>query len=232
MEMGEKIKQKRLEIGLNQKTLAGKIGVSQTHLSQVEKGAKGLSRKSLILAANALGLSTEYLLGGTAPMLTDDALDPSNIRYPDIIKVPLLDVKTCAGLGSSHLFEDVEVIGEREVSVQRVGVISIYEDKRPFVTIVDGDSMAAAGLPDGTEVVVNPAEEVHSADVAMVCFGEDWKTAIKWIYFKPGGVIEMRSASPGYPVYEYTKEQQENPENPLIIIGKVMSFTGVPKRGI
>jgi transcriptional regulator with XRE-family HTH domain len=167
-----------------------------------------------------------------AKLRIDDTLDPASIRYPEFVKVPVLDIKTCAGVGSSHMFEDVEEIGVRLLDSTRVGIISIDENRRPFITKIEGDSMSAAGMPDGTEVVVNPAEDVHSGDAAMVCFGESRKTAIKWVYFKPDDTIEIRSATPGFPVYEYTREQQMNPESPLIIIGRVMCYTGIPKRGI
>ena len=71
MSMGEKIKQLRNQLRMTQGELAERIKVSQTHLSQVEKGVKGLSSEKLTLMASTLNTSVGYLLGETdnpAPM--------------------------------------------------------------------------------------------------------------------------------------------------------------------
>ena len=91
--------------------------------------------------------------------------------------------------------------------------------------------MSEAGLSDGRLALVNPAVEPRSGDPALVCYGPNRDTAIKWIYFLPNGEIELRSATSGFPVVRYTKEQQLSSDNPLIVIGKVMGEWGEPKRG-
>lgn len=231
--LGDIIRKTRLGKGLGQKDIASKTGLSIGYISEIETNKKQPAVDTLQAIAVTLGVSSSYLLGEADIPVADDSIDPNAIRYIDeFVKVPVLDVRTCAGFGTAHAHEDIEVIGERMIEARMVGAISIDADKRPFATRIEGDSMSAAGLYDGVEVVINPIEDVRSGDAALVCYGDDRTTAIKWVYFLPGGVIEIRSATPGFPVYRYTKEEQEHPEHPVIIIGKVMVFTGVPKRGI
>jgi phage repressor protein C with HTH and peptisase S24 domain len=159
-------------------------------------------------------------------------IDPSTIQViNEMVSVPVLDLRTCAGNGSSHLFEDIEVLYEVQLPTVWVGPISPYGDRKPFLTKIYGDSMSEAGLHDGALALVNPAVEAHSGDAALVCFGENRETALKWVYFLPGGAIELRSATPGFPIYSFTREQQASEDAPLVIIGKVMGEWGELKRG-
>jgi phage repressor protein C with HTH and peptisase S24 domain len=206
--------------------------------------------------ASVLDTSVAYLIGETddphryTTLLTEDENatgNPPETRKPikreqevvelkdsweaEFVKIPVYDIRTCAGFGSSHFFEEAEVIAERLLPTYRVGAISVFDDRKPFITQVDGDSMSEAGIRDRDEIVVNPAEDVHSGDAALVCFGPYRDTAVKWVYFLPGGAIELRSATPGFPNMHFTKEQQLSEDDPLTIIGRVMAYTGVPKRG-
>jgi transcriptional regulator with XRE-family HTH domain len=254
--LGLRIKDLREQLRLSQEELAERSGLSQNHISQVERGTRGLSRKSLPKVASTLETSVAYLLGetndpkryttllgeqegatGNPPSVKSastekrEVIDLKNSWEAELVKVPVYDIRTCAGYGTSHFFEDVEIIGERLLPVYRVGTISVFDDRKPFITAVDGDSMSAAKIYNGDEIVVNPAEDIHSGDAALVCFGPHRDTAVKWVYFLPSGDIELRSATPGFPNLKFTKEQQESEESPVTIIGRVMSYTGVPKRG-
>jgi phage repressor protein C with HTH and peptisase S24 domain len=192
------------------------------------------------MLATALDTSVADLLGETddpAPPATrkdavgEETVVLKNAWEPEFVKVPVYDIRTCAGFGTSHFFEEAEVIAERLLPSYRVGAISPFDDRKPFATKVEGDSMSEAGIRDGDEIVVNPAEDVHSGDAALVCFGANRDTAVRWAYFLPGGEIELRSATPGFPSLRFTKEQQESEDDPLMIIGRVMAYAGEPKRG-
>ncbi|MCR4641135.1 MAG: helix-turn-helix domain-containing protein [Lachnospiraceae bacterium] len=63
-EMGERIRSKRLELSLTQEQLSEKIGVSNKHLSEVERGNDRLSYDRLLLLCDVLDCSTDYLLRG------------------------------------------------------------------------------------------------------------------------------------------------------------------------
>lgn len=64
--IGERIMLTRKRQQVRQNTLARVIGMSQKHLSQIENGqkdARQLRVDSVIRIAEALGVSTDYLLG-------------------------------------------------------------------------------------------------------------------------------------------------------------------------
>lgn len=64
IQIGQNIRQRRLECHMTQDELASAIGYSHEHCVQVENGYKGLSIKSLQQMANALNVSTDYLING------------------------------------------------------------------------------------------------------------------------------------------------------------------------
>jgi transcriptional regulator with XRE-family HTH domain len=244
--VGRRIADTRKQKGLKQTDLAERIGVSVDSVRRWEQGKREPRVNELEKVADVLETSSMFLLGGNTKAYMDDDIpddpEPSRAKQREVIelknaweaemvKVPVYDIRTCAGYGTLHFLEDAEIIAERLLPAYRVGAISAFNDKKPFITIVEGDSMSAADIRDGDEIVINPAEDVHSGDVALVCYGTNKDTAVQWVYYLPGGGIEIRSATPGFPNIQFTKEQQEFEESPVTIIGRVMAYTGVPKRG-
>lgn len=64
MNMGERIREKRNEIGISQTELAKKIGMDKTTVSKYESGAiKNPKISTIILMANIFGCSVSYLMG-------------------------------------------------------------------------------------------------------------------------------------------------------------------------
>lgn len=63
-QIGKRIYKKRKEMNLTQDTLAERSGLSQSFLTCVERGEKGLGYDSLIKLCDALGTSADYLLTG------------------------------------------------------------------------------------------------------------------------------------------------------------------------
>jgi transcriptional regulator with XRE-family HTH domain len=236
MKIGERVRLLREKLGITQANLANLVDTDGNTVSRWERNKLGVRAENLSKLSVALNTTVAYLLGETEvsePILKKDGrLGPAAIQViHEMVSVPVLDLRTCAGLGSSHIFEESEVLYEVQLPAVWAGPISVYDDKKPFLTKINGDSMSAAGLHDGALALVNPAADVHSGDAAMVCFGEDRETALKWVYFLPRGVIELRSATPGFPVYTYTSDQQLSEEAPMIIIGRVMGEWVEPKKG-
>lgn len=63
-EIGKRILKTRKELGLTQEELADRSGLSQSFLTCVERGEKGLGFSSIVKISHALGTSTDYLLTG------------------------------------------------------------------------------------------------------------------------------------------------------------------------
>nr|DAU29462.1 MAG TPA: helix-turn-helix domain protein [Caudoviricetes sp.] len=82
--MKERIKQARLSVGLSQKALADKIGISDAALSKIESGANNPAKQTVIAIANALGVSLYWLETGEGEMYAKSAsqtLDAIAARY-------------------------------------------------------------------------------------------------------------------------------------------------------
>lgn len=62
--MGERIKKRRLELGLTQERLADEAQISKGFLSDVETGTRKPSAEYLLLIANVLKVSLDYLMKG------------------------------------------------------------------------------------------------------------------------------------------------------------------------
>lgn len=65
MTCGERIEQKRKELGLTLEELGKRINVSSSGMSKYEKNKVSISADKLLEIANVLGVSVDYLLGNT-----------------------------------------------------------------------------------------------------------------------------------------------------------------------
>lgn len=69
MEIGPRIAQIREDAGFTQSSLARAIGTSQSAISQIEAGERNPSYEMLRQIAEALGVSTPYLVGADVETL-------------------------------------------------------------------------------------------------------------------------------------------------------------------
>lgn len=64
VQIGQRIKELRIECGLTQKELANKIGAAQNTISQYENGTAKASIEIIVRLAEVLNTTTDYLLLG------------------------------------------------------------------------------------------------------------------------------------------------------------------------
>jgi hypothetical protein len=119
--------------------------------------------------------------------------EPSNAKGPfvELIRLPILSsgITACCGNGIPLLELTTRSGNFFYFPKNRIGRI---DDLRPpFGIDAEGDSMAGYGVFDGALVAVNPAEELRSGHIAVVCIGD--RVSIKKIYLKPSG-IELKSS--------------------------------------
>lgn len=63
MQVGEKIKNLRLKLGLSQEELAVKSGISRVTISKLENGSQNITtNKTLAMLGEALGCKASYFL--------------------------------------------------------------------------------------------------------------------------------------------------------------------------
>jgi transcriptional regulator with XRE-family HTH domain len=64
--VGERIKQRRLDLGWTQDQLCTKAGISKSFLSDLENGKRSVSASNLLDIARALSVSLDFLMTGKA----------------------------------------------------------------------------------------------------------------------------------------------------------------------
>lgn len=63
--MGERIKAKRVELGMSQSALAEKVGISRVQVSNLERGeSQSMRGRTAMAMAQALGITMDYLFFG------------------------------------------------------------------------------------------------------------------------------------------------------------------------
>jgi len=71
--MGERIRAKRLQIGLTQEKLAEKVEISTSHIGEIERGTSICSLAVIVNIANALELNLDTLVRGINDKNADTA---------------------------------------------------------------------------------------------------------------------------------------------------------------
>ncbi len=226
--ISDRLREIRRKLGITQGELASLVGVSETTVWNWENGRREPRSSEINKLANVLGVSVSYLMG-------EIDMDHENVKknsFQPVIEIPILDPALIACAGKGNHVENVHAKAEKTIFLPAsdVGVLSVDVYKRPFAVMVEGDSMENAGIPDRSTVVVNPAEEIYDGDIVLIAFGIMPQIAIKWIFFKRNGSIELRAADPAYPPLIFTKEDIEN--DMVKILGKVMCVINKPRRGI
>lgn len=75
MSIGQRIKERRERLGLNQKQLADASAITQATISRLESGqVLELKSEALKRLAQALGVTVDYLIGQTPKMTTQDTV--------------------------------------------------------------------------------------------------------------------------------------------------------------
>jgi len=99
VEMGERVFEKRKKLGWSQETLAEKADTSKQTVSSIERGERDTGAQTLARLANALGVSTDYLLIGQGrneeyrlPDMGVDKLKEHQFRYITKVVRDYIDV--------------------------------------------------------------------------------------------------------------------------------------------
>lgn len=79
MNIGDRIKSRRIQIGLSQTELADKLGFkSKASISRIEQGVQSLPQSRIIDMARALETSPDYLLGWNDDMVSTTTTGDNN----------------------------------------------------------------------------------------------------------------------------------------------------------
>lgn len=210
MTTGERMKQRRKEIGFSAEKVAERLGVSPATIYRYEKGdIEKVPVDSLAELAKILQTTPAYLMGweeqpAPAPA-KKSTIPPGFIPMPKMKKVPLIGAIACG--------EPITAIQNRE------GEIDAPEDMRcDFALRCKGDSMIGAGIYDGDAVYINVQPEVENGEIAAVRIGEE--ATLKRVYLH-ADYIELRPENPAYESIIRRRDEM----NDVHIEGKAVGYT-------
>lgn len=226
--------------GYTQVSLAETLGVDVNTVWRWTKGTSPTDDRKREIAA-ILGVSVAYLMGETdnpGPQLvkgsegtrTKKIEEKSNVRMGGkFLEIPLLTMATAASCGAGNGLYGVIPESTENIFVEVSTFKCLDETRKPFAIPIEGDSMTGAGLEEGANAVINPAEEVMNGDAALISCDGDW--LIKWVVYNPDGSVDLRPANPNYSPRHIESAYASDPSW-FSIIGKVVAVVrkSVPKR--
>lgn len=211
MKIGERIKQRREELGIGQTQLAERIGSSKQNLYKYENGIiSNIPSDKIEAIAKALYTTPAYLMGWSDDPTPNAVRIPSNIMpMPKMKRIPLIGTIAC---------------GQPILAVQNAEeTVTVPEHvDADFSLRAKGDSMINARIFDGDIVYIKEQPIVENGEIAAVVIGEE--ATLKRVYYTPGSDrITLRACNPSYSDLEYEGETLSH----IRILGKAIAFTGV-----
>jgi len=206
MRTGNEIRQLRKKLRLSQEGLANIIGVSRSAVYDWEREAYSPEGENLVNLAKALEVSVAYLIGETddptpadKTALKEQPVIKSNVHFEteepisiDQIVIPVLSPEQTACCGNGIPLSEITSGNDEKILVPRKEVGMLCDGKMPFAIIADGESMKKWGIRSGSRVVINPVEELHDFDIALVCYKDN--LVLKKLRRMRDGSIDLISA--------------------------------------
>ncbi len=214
--LGDRIKERRLELEMTQGDVAKEIGVATSTIQRYETDSIGKIKLPVVEAiARVLRVSPDWLIGKS------DEKEVQSISFFDFTSIPNL----------------MPLPKTREVP--RLGTIACGEpilaqeniedyDKAPegvncdFTLKCKGDSMVGARINDGDIVYVRQQDEVENGEIAAVLVNdgsEESSATLKRVYLYENQIV-LQAENPKYSPWVYTGEDM----NKVRIIGKAVAF--------
>ena len=206
MTIGERIKQRRQELGLTADQVAEAIGKNRATVYRYESNEiEKFPIDILYPLAEALHTTPQYLMGWDQNETADTSLPSNIIPMPEMRQIPLVGSIACGApiLAEEHIEDYLQIPKE------------IHAD---FALQCKGDSMINARIWDGDIVYIRQQETVDSGQIAAVWI--DGEATLKRVKIYDDH-ISLEPENPMYkPLVYWGKEMNE-----VRILGKAVAFT-------
>ena len=151
MTLGDRVKQKREEMGLSQEELAEKMGYkSKTSIHKIEQGITDLPLSKVEELSKVLNVTTSYLMGWD-----NKKIEKSNINNieTDFMMIPLYE-SISAGYGAS----DVDFI-------EMIPAFGLKKNGTTYFAVkVKGDSMEPK-IPNGSTIIIKKDIAIENGEI-------------------------------------------------------------------
>ena len=207
MTTGERMKQRRKELGFSAEKVAERLGVSPATIYRYERGdIEKVPGDSLGELAKILQTTPAYLMGWEekpqpAPRPIPKGFEP----MPKMKKIPLVGSIACG----------TPILAQQNIEK----IVDVPENIRcDFSLICHGDSMEGAGIHDRDVVYIRIQPEVENGEIAAVRIGEE--ATLKRVYYQ-NGTLTLMPANAAYAPMVYTGPELNNVQ----IEGKAVGWT-------
>lgn len=203
---GDRVRSRRKELEKSQKELADATGLSQTTISDIERGRNDGSRE-IIALAKVLRVQAQWLAYGTQPKLlgTED-IDYGNVTTGIVIpassrtRVPVVGT---AQLGDDGYWAEMDYPtghGDGYVKFQT-------DDKNAYAVRCRGTSMMPR-IRDGEFVVVEPSKTPFPGDDVLVKH-IDGRIMVKRYLYERDGMVHLISINEAFPPHAFPRSEIE-----------------------
>ena len=180
MTTGERMKQRRKEIGFSAEKVAERLGVSPATIYRYEKGdIEKVPVDSLSELAKILQTTPAYLMGWEEQPAPQKPIPPGFRPLPEMVQVPLIGTIACG----------TPITAEQNVK-SYIGIPAAWH--ADFALECHGDSMAPT-ICDGDVVCIRRQPAVEQGQIAAVRIGEE--ATLKHFY-RQGNVVSLIADNP------------------------------------
>ncbi len=190
MEIHERIRQKRQELGLTQQALADKAGVNRVTVTGWEKGDYQPNGVNLQQLAEALETDARWLTDGV--MSTE-----ANVRFSKL-NSPRGEYPLISWVSAGNWCEALEPYHRKSIDKWYETTVHCSEDS--FWLEVKGDSMTAPSglsIPEGMVILVDPEIEPSSGKLVVAKIDTDNEATFKQ-YIVDAGNHYLKPLNPQY----------------------------------
>lgn len=194
IDFGNRVREKRLELGMSQLELAQKIGYKdKSSVAKIESGDRDLPRSKIVEIASALSVTPQYLLGWEEPA--------GIMPLPKPRKYRILGTIACG-----TPIEAVQESGEE---------FSFPDDIATDVCLrCSGDSMTPT-YQDGDIVFIKRQPTVENGQIAAVYVknGAEWDITLKKVIIYPEKkMVVLRALNPDFEDMIFTGAERSHLE--------------------
>ena len=212
MTIGERIKERRKELGLSVDELAERLNKNRATIYRYESNEiEKLPTTVLEPLANALGVTPAYLMGWEKTLEKSENLSELMEKYDNIKPIKL---KRFPMLGEIACGEPVFADEDKEHYI--MADMDINAD---FCLTAKGDSMINARIYEGDIVFIKEMPMVENGEIAAVII-EDEATLKRVYYYKEDNLLQLVAENPKYKPLVYQNEDLDR----IRILGKAVYF--------
>ena len=205
MTTGDRIKTRRVRLGLSVDELAARLGKNRATVYRYENNEiSNFPAKVLEPLAKALETTPAALMGLGEDLTAEPTFPLDADPIPNLVPAPRLGTIAC---------------GQPILAQQNIECYDLVPDWAgcDFTLRCKGDSMIGARIYDGDIVFIRSQEDVDDGDIAAVVLDDE--ATLKRVYHVKKG-LQLRSENPKYAPMLFTLDECSS----IRILGKAVGF--------